>query len=82
MTVVGEETAVEAYFGPAGEIVPRGFTCRGCMLKVEGVGRCWQEGEERCFAILAAGERPFELRLDGQTLRWRVVHSPARGWPA
>jgi hypothetical protein len=75
VTEVGEPTAVEAYFGPEGEVTPRRFTWRGSTLVVEGVGRRWRERDERCFAVLAAGGRPFELRLDGKTLRWTVTRS-------
>ena len=74
MTVMGEAVAAEAYFSLAGEITPRRFTWRGGTLVIEGVGRRWREGNERCFAVLAAGGRPFDLRLDGETLCWRVFH--------
>ncbi len=76
---VSEATAVEAYFDIAGEIVPRRFTWHGSMLLVEGVGRRWREGNEHCFAILAAGARPFVLRLNGETLRWQVSCPRAPG---
>jgi len=76
---VSEAAAVEAYFGIAGEVAPRRFTWHGSTLPVEGVGRCWKEGGERCFAVLAAGGQPFVLRLDGETLRWRVSRVLARG---
>ncbi len=75
--VVNEETAVEAHFDVAGEITPRRFTWRGRMLAVEGVGRRWKEGCERHFMVMAAGGQPFELRLDEQTLLWRIVRAPA-----
>lgn len=78
MTAASEAAAVEVYFSMAGEIVPRRFTWRGSTLLVEGVGRRWREGSERCFAVLAAGGRPFELRLDEKTLRWRVSRASAR----
>ena len=74
MTVMGEAVAVEAYFSIAGEITPRRFTWHGSTLVVEGVGRRWREGNERCFAVLAAGGRPFALRLDGETLCWRLSY--------
>ena len=74
----GETTAVEAHFSVVGEITPRRFTWRSSTLVVEGVGRRWLEGSDRCFAVLAAGGRPFELRLDGETLLWRVAHSWVR----
>jgi hypothetical protein len=70
--VMGEAAAVEAYFSMAGEIIPRRFTWRGGTLVVEGVGRRWREGNQRCFAVLAAGGHPFDLRLDEETLCWRV----------
>lgn len=76
MRAASEETAVEAHFGATGEISPRRFTWRGSTLSVEGIGRRWREGNERCFAILAAGEHLFELRLDERTLCWRVSCSP------
>ena len=79
MTAVSEATSVEAHFSIAGEITPRRFTWHGSTLLVEGVGRCWKEGDECCFAVLAAGGRPFVLRLDGETLRWRVSRALARG---
>ena len=72
MTALNEETAVMAYFSVAGEISPRRFTWRGNTLSVEGVGRRWREGSELCIVALAAGGRPFELRLDERTFRWRV----------
>jgi len=75
MSGTSETTAVEAYFSVAGEITPRRFTWHGSTLMIEGVGRRWREGSERCFTVLAAGGRPFELRLDGETLRWRVSRS-------
>jgi hypothetical protein len=71
---MGEAVAVKACFSIAGEITPRRFTWRGGTLVVEGVGRRWREGNGRCFAVLAAGGRPFDVRLDGETLRWRVLH--------
>jgi len=74
---VGEETAVEAYFSPAGEISPRRFTWRGSTLSVESVGRCWHEGGKRRFIVLAAGGRSFELRLDEATLCWQVYRASA-----
>jgi len=74
VTVVGEAVAVEACFGIAGEITPRRFTWHGSTLVVEGVGRRWREGNERCFAVLAAGGCPFDLRLDGETPCWRLSH--------
>jgi hypothetical protein len=82
VTEVGEETAVEVCFAVTGEITPRRFAWRGSSLSVEGVGRRWREGSERCFVVLAAGERPFELRLDEKTLRWRVSRVPGSGWVA
>jgi len=78
VTVVSEATAVEAYFSMAGEVTPRRFTWHSSTLSVEGVGRRWREGGERCFAVLTAGGRPFELRLDEETLRWRVSRAPTR----
>ena len=77
--VVSEATAVEVHFSAEGEITPRRFTWRGGTLPVEGVGRRWREGSEICFAILAAGGRPFVLRLDEETFRWRVSRVSARG---
>lgn len=74
----GEMAAVEAHFSVAGEITPRLFTWHGSTLMVEGVGRRWIEGNDRCFAVLAAGGRPFELRLDGETLLWCVTRSWVR----
>ena len=69
---MGEAVAVEAYFSMAGEITPRRFTWRGGTLVVEGAGRRWREGSDRCFVVLAAGGRLFDVRLDGETLCWRV----------
>jgi len=54
-----EATLVEAYFSTVGEIPPRRFTWRGGTLAIEGVGRRWREGSERCCSVLAAGECPF-----------------------
>ena len=75
MTGLGETTAVEAHFDAVGKITPRRFTWHNSTLVVEGVGRRWREGNQRCFAVLAAGGRPFELRLDEETLLWRVICS-------
>jgi hypothetical protein len=75
VTAVGEAVAVEAHFDVVGEITPRRFTWQGSTVMVEGVGRRWRDGNERCFAVLAAGGRPFELRLDEETLLWHVVYS-------
>ena len=76
----GEATAVEVHFSATGEITPRRFTWRGSLLPVEGTGRRWQEGRERCFAVMAAGGRPFELRLDEETFCWRVISLSASRW--
>lgn len=77
--VVSEAAVVEVHFSAGGEITPRRFTWRGGTLPVEGVGRRWREGGERCFAILAAGGWPFVLRLDEETFRWRVSRVSVRG---
>jgi hypothetical protein len=69
---MSETTAVEVHFSIAGEITPRRFTWHGSTLVVEGVGRRWREGGERCFAVLAAGGCLFELRLNEETLCWCV----------
>jgi hypothetical protein len=74
--LVNEETSVEARFDVDGDITPRRFAWRGSMVAVEGVGRRWKEGDERCFMVMAVGGQPFELRLDERTLRWRVVRTP------
>lgn len=76
MKVVNEETVVEAEFDITGEITPRRFAWRGRTLPVEGVGRRWKEGDERCFMIMAGGQ-PFELRLDERTLCWRISRVPS-----
>jgi hypothetical protein len=73
---VNEGIVVEAQFDASGEITPRRFAWRGCTLSVEGVGRRWKEGDERCFMIMAGGQ-PFELRLDERTLCWRVARAPS-----
>lgn len=73
----GQETTVEARFSPTGEIFPLRFTWRGSTLSVESVGRCRREGGRRRFVVLAAGGRPFELRLDEKTLCWRIYRSSA-----
>jgi hypothetical protein len=74
--VVNEETIVEAQFDVAGEITPRRFTWRSSTLSVEGVGRRWKEGDERCFMVMAGGQ-PFELRWNERTLRWQVARVPS-----
>ncbi|MDY7077495.1 MAG: hypothetical protein SXV54_11295 [Chloroflexota bacterium] len=76
---IGETTEVEAHFDVSGKIVPRRFTWHGSTLVIEGVGRRWREEGVRCFAVLAAGGRPFELRLDEETLRWRVSRHSVPG---
>lgn len=73
MKAVTEPTTVEARFDVEGELTPRSFTWRGASLTVEGVGRRWREGVERCFNVLAAGGRFFELRMDEASLRWRIA---------
>lgn len=80
MKGASEATVVEAHFDATGEITPRCFAWRGRMLSVEGVGRRWQEGRERCFAVMAAGGRPFELRMDEETFCWQAtpLSSPRR----
>ena len=77
MKVVNEEVSVEAQFDVTGEITPRRFTWRGRTLSVEGVGRRWKEGDERCFMVMAMGGKPFELRLDERTLCWLVARAPS-----
>jgi hypothetical protein len=79
MMVARKETAVEARFDVTGEITPRRFTWHGSTMSVEGVGRSWREGDERCFVVLAAGAKPFELRLNERTLCWRVSRALATG---
>jgi hypothetical protein len=68
--------AVEAHFDVEGEITPRRFEWQGTLLAVEGVGRCWTEGGERCFNVMAMSGRLFELRLDEETLRWSIARGP------
>ncbi len=80
MKGASEATAVEAYFDVTGEITPRRFAWRGAMLPVEGVGRRWREGHERCFAVMAAHGQPFELRLDEETLCWHATCLSAHRW--
>lgn len=75
--IVNEETSVEARFDVDGEVIPRRFAWRGDMVPVEGVGRRWKEGDERCFMVMAVGGQPFELRLNERTLCWRVARAPA-----
>ena len=76
MKIKSEAVVVEARFSREGEITPRLLIWRGTSLVIEGVGRRWREGGERCFAILAAGGRAFELRMDEVSLRWRVTSAP------
>jgi hypothetical protein len=71
-----EPIAVEAHFDVEGEITPRRFEWQGSLLGVEGVGRCWSEGRERCFNVMAMGGRLFELRLDEEALRWSIAWGP------
>jgi hypothetical protein len=70
---VGETVAVDAHFDITGDVTPRQFVWRGSILRVEGVGRRWREGRERCFTVIAAGGRPFELRLHEDTFCWCVT---------
>jgi hypothetical protein len=49
VTVMGEAVAVEACFSITDAIAPRRFTWQGSTLVVEGVGRRWREGNERCL---------------------------------
>jgi hypothetical protein len=76
VSAVIEESAVDAHFDVTGKITPRRFTWRGSTLSVEGVGRQWKEGDVWCFMVMAGG-RPFELRMDGRTLRWWIARAPA-----
>jgi hypothetical protein len=75
--IVNEQTSVEARFDANGEITPCRFAWRGSMVSVEGVGRQWEDGDERCFMVMAVGGRPFELRLNERTLCWRIACAPA-----
>lgn len=70
--------AVEAVFGEDGRIEPRRFTWQGTWLDVEGIGRRWTDDGERCFNVLAAGGRAFELRFDPASVRWAVMGGPSR----
>jgi hypothetical protein len=74
--IVSEEASVEAHFGVDGEITPRRFAWRGSMVSIEGVGRRWKEGDERCFMVMTMGGQPFELRLNERDLRWRIARAP------
>jgi PncC family amidohydrolase len=71
-----ESIAVEVHFDVEGKITPRRFEWQGSLLAVEGVGRCWTEGGERHFTVMAMGGRLFELRLDEATLRWSIAGGP------
>jgi hypothetical protein len=71
-----EPIAVEAHFDVEGAITPRRFEWQGTLLVVEGLGRHWAEGGERCFNVMAMGGRLFELRLDEETLRWSIARGP------
>jgi hypothetical protein len=71
-----EPIAVEAHFDAEGAITPRRFEWQGTLLVVEGLGRQWAEGGERCFNVMAMGSRLFELRLDEETLRWSIARGP------
>jgi len=75
---MGRPTAVEAVFREDGRIEPRRFTWQGTWLDVEGLGRRWSDDDGRCFNVMAAGGRPFELRLDSGTLSWKVTRSTSR----
>ena len=68
----GEPTTVEALFRSDGDITPQRFEWHGRMIRVQGVGRRWREENERCFNVMALGERVFQLRLNVETLRWSV----------
>jgi len=70
-------TAVEALFEKGGQIEPRRFTWQETWLDVEGLGRRWIDGGERCFNVMAAGGRMFELRFDPASLRWSVTSGPS-----
>ncbi|MCP4538552.1 MAG: hypothetical protein GY832_15570 [Chloroflexi bacterium] len=79
MMPAGEPVAVDAHFDVTGEIIPRRFVWHSSTLMIEGIGRRWREKNERCFAVLAAGGRTFELRMDQDTFRWRVTRLGASG---
>lgn len=70
---------VEARFSPDGEITPQRFDWEGRLVTVQGVGRRWTDQEERCFNVMAVGNRTFELRLDTQSLRWSIARGPTPG---
>lgn len=72
----GELTTVEALFRADGDIIPQRFEWQGRLLRVQGVGRRWQEDNERCFNVMAMGGRTFELRLDEETLLWSIARGP------
>jgi hypothetical protein len=71
-----EPIGVEAHFDIEGQITPRRFEWQGNLFAVEGVGRRWTEGSERCFNVMAMGGRLFELRLDEETLCWSIARGP------
>ena len=74
--MTGEDTAVQAVFSRNGRITPRRFEWQGSWLAVEGIGRRWTDGEQRCFNVQALGGRLFELRFDPLSGRWSVRRGP------
>ena len=75
----GKSITVEARFSPDGEITPQRFDWQGRLVAVHGVGRRWTDQNERCFNVMALGNRTFELRLDTQSLRWSIARGPIPG---
>jgi hypothetical protein len=77
--VRNELVVVEACFDTTGEITPRRFEWQGKLHMVEGVGRHWTEGGERCFNVMAMGGRLYQLRLNRGTLCWSIEREASAG---
>jgi hypothetical protein len=77
-----KSTKVEVTFTPEGEVIPRRFQWQARSLTVEGVGRRWSEGGQRCFNVMAMGGRLFELRFNPATCRWTITRGPIPGLAA
>ncbi len=76
LRVVDEPTAVEARFETDGAVRPRRFIWTQTWLDVSDVGRQWIDADGRHVLVMTGGRRAFELLLDRENLRWRVVKAP------
>jgi hypothetical protein len=75
MYFVDEPIEVDVHIDAGGEVRPLAFTWRGQRYVVSGLGRTRQQGEERYFLVMTAGERIFELCWHIPDNRWRLARA-------